>query len=397
MYRTIVSLFVLTVIVDGFGVSKSAIAQESAGDAANETNHLAPDPNVGPIQSNDRDGSGRPRFARVSKGDEQLPSLNGQFWQEYDIRPYSKRVKSGQPGEQAIVDWILRETGTDNWFRSPGGFLEASSAKIRVYHNPEIQTKVAEIVDRFVSNTHSEYAITVRLVTVRDPSWRQAAIASMIPLNVHSSGVQAWMMAKEQAAVMQAGLKNSPGYVQHNSPNLMVGNGSVHSIERFMPRNYRRAILPSKSWPGYTVDSARINEGYSIRISPLMTLDKNSIDVALKCRVEQIEKMESLPIPTPYENQTGRLAVDIPQVSTWQIHERFRWPIDKVLLVNRRIVAMPGLRRSANLPVVSQLVKTRPKAADALLFLEVKRIERSGVARKGAEYRTSQLDSRGRY
>ncbi|MBA3484516.1 MAG: hypothetical protein H0T51_22155, partial [Pirellulales bacterium] len=49
--------------------------------------------------------------AQVTKGAGTLPNDHGQVWREYDITPYTIRVESTEHPEQAIVDWILRETG----------------------------------------------------------------------------------------------------------------------------------------------------------------------------------------------------------------------------------------------------------------------------------------------
>src|SRR5262245_14968406 len=50
---------------------------------------------------------------KVSKGQGVLPNDHGQIWREYDISPYTLRVRDVARPEQAIVDWILRETGTE--------------------------------------------------------------------------------------------------------------------------------------------------------------------------------------------------------------------------------------------------------------------------------------------
>ena len=63
---------------------------------------------------------------RVTKGSGTLPNEHGQVWREYDISPYTARVKDSDRPQQAIVDWILRETGTDVWFAEPLGILSAN-------------------------------------------------------------------------------------------------------------------------------------------------------------------------------------------------------------------------------------------------------------------------------
>ena len=79
--------------------------------------------------------------------------------------------------------------------------------------------------------------------------------------------------------------------------------------------------------------------------------------------------MSSISVELPPPAQ-GRVPVDIPQVASWKIHERFQWPQNEVLLISRGVVAMPGLDRPdlTNLPAVITS-SGRPPRAEALLFL----------------------------
>src|SRR5262245_65701583 len=53
----------------------------------------------------------RGTIAKVTSGSGTLPNAGGQVWREYEITPYTLRVTSTNPPEQAIVAWILRDTG----------------------------------------------------------------------------------------------------------------------------------------------------------------------------------------------------------------------------------------------------------------------------------------------
>ena len=92
--------------------------------------------------------------AKVTKGSGKLPNSSGQVWREYDIRPYTLRVASSDPNakpEQAIIDWVLRETGYEAWHSETFGILNANRDTLTVYHTPAMQSIVANIVDRFVN------------------------------------------------------------------------------------------------------------------------------------------------------------------------------------------------------------------------------------------------------
>src|SRR5688572_13101494 len=134
--------------------------------SATEPAPVAPAANSQPIFTADaRTG------LRVSKGTGVLPNEHGQVWREYDISPYTSRAKDDERPQQTIIDWILRETGTDAWFNEPLGILSASGTTLRVYHTPDVQESVRGIVERFVREGSQSHAIGLRLVTVSSPNW----------------------------------------------------------------------------------------------------------------------------------------------------------------------------------------------------------------------------------
>ena len=107
-----------------------------------------------------------------------LPNDAGQVWREYDISSYTARVTTTKRPEQAIIDWILRETGYEAWHTEPLGILSAGNRTLRVYHTPEMQKLVADLVDRFTSSEAATYTFSMRVVTLDSPNWRTAVAAS---------------------------------------------------------------------------------------------------------------------------------------------------------------------------------------------------------------------------
>ena len=129
-----------------------------------------------------------PTRAHVTKGAGTLPREHGQVWREYDIRPYTLRAAQVAKPEQAIVDWILRETGYEAWHTEPLGILSANRDTLRVYHTPEMQSMVADIVDRFVNRQSESEAFSLRVATVGNPNWRAKALPLMAAIPVQSPG-----------------------------------------------------------------------------------------------------------------------------------------------------------------------------------------------------------------
>ncbi len=168
------------------------------------------------------DPAARP-LSQVAGGS--LPNDAGQVWREYDISSYTTRVTTTKRPEQAIIDWILRDTGYEAWHTDPLSILSAGNRTLRVYHTPEMQKRVADVVDRFTNSEAATYTFSMRVVTLDSPSWRTLAQRLLRPVPVHTSGLNAWLLPKENAAIMIGELRRRNDYREHSSPYLMVNNG----------------------------------------------------------------------------------------------------------------------------------------------------------------------------
>jgi hypothetical protein len=197
----------------------------------------------------------------------------------------------------------------------------------------------------------------------------------MVPIPVQSPGVQGWLLTKENARLLVSELSRRTDYREYNSAQQLVNNGQSIVISTMRPRSYiRNAIITQSAWPGYQPEMGVIEEGFSLEFSPLLALDLASADAVLKLKLNQVEKMlpVKLDLPTTIApNQ--RVQVDVPQMTSSNLHERFRWPTDKVLLLSMGVVATPGPTKDN--PVTDAVkdampILKSPPRADALLFIE---------------------------
>ncbi len=352
------------------GTSSAPAPSYGTGAAAPASKEITPVGNANPAPV-----APGPTRAAVTKGNATLPNDKGQVWREYDIRPYTARVGNTTKPEQAIVDWILRETGYEAWHSDTVCMLSANRDTLRVYHTPEIQAVVADIADRFVNSTATAYAFTLRVATVGNPNWRAKALTMMTPIPVQSPGVQGWLLAKEDARLLISELTRRTDFRDYNSAQQLVNNGQSILLSTMQQRSYvRGAVATQTSWPGYQPEMGAIEEGFSLEFSPLLALDLASADAVVKLRLNQIEKM--LPVKLDLPNTVSsnqRVQVDVPQVTSANLHERFHWPTDKVLLLSMGVVATPG--PSKDNPFTDAVTDAvpmlkSPPRADALLFVE---------------------------
>ncbi len=317
----------------------------------------------------------RRAIAKVSSGRGQLPNDHGQLWREYDITPYTLRVASTARPEQAVIDWILRETGYEVWHSEPLSVLSANQQLLRVYHTPEMQQIVADIVDRFVSTEADAHAFGLRVVSLSHPSWRGRAQRLLQPVPVQTPGAQAWLLQKEDAAVLLAELQRRSDYREHSSPHLLVNNGQSAVVSATRGRNYvRAASFRTDGFPGFQPEAGLVDEGFTLEFSPLLSVDGGMIDAAIKCEIDQVEKMVSVPVEVPAAvAPRQRTKIEVPQMAHFRFHERFRWPVDQVLLVGFGMVALPVPSDGQSLvPGIPLPLPSSPPRADVLVFVQSK-------------------------
>ena len=153
----------------------------------------------------------------------------------------------------------------------------------------------------------------------------------------------------------------------------MTHNGQTKKLVNVRGRNYVRSVRKSATgWPPYEPETGEIHEGYKLSISPLLSTDGKIIDCVLELDLDQVDQLNpvDLELPLP-SNQVHRARMDVPQVVSWRLRERFRWPSDMVLLLSCGVVASPESNPSTpSFLNMSMFTGTTSGRADALLFIQ---------------------------
>lgn len=314
-----------------------------------------------------------PGNTKVTRGLDQLPNSAGQVWRTYDISPYTYMVGNSERPQQALIDWIVHETGKDMWFSEPLGILSANRDRLHVYHTPAIQARIKPIVDRFVASRAAPHVVGLRLATVASPNWRSQALSMMQPISIEAPGVEAWLMSRENAAILLGQLRNRSDYQEHNNADMVVTDGQKYILSRTQPIDFTRSMQWVNQGGGYyqpVVD--RFEQGYKVEFSALTSVDGRTMEGIVGCEIDQIEQLQPVTVQLPgLAGQTQTAQLQIPQVVSWRANERFRWPSDQVLVLGCGVVAMPGPQRQALLGLPSMLNGSQGRA-DALMFIEYK-------------------------
>ena len=328
----------------------------------------------------------------------ELPNDAGQVWREYDITPYSSAISGIDDPQQAILDWILKETGTEMWFNQPLGILSANRNQVRVYHTPEIQAIVHGIIDRFVNTRGQVQNLEVSLITIGKPNWRSAAYPVLQPIEVQSPGVEAWMVTKENAALLRASLARRGDFKDHGTGRIAHNDGQTVVLKKTQPvqfiRNFRWV---TGQIPSYQPLVTTVDEGYTLEISSLSSLDGNTVEAAIQCHVDQVEKLDTVKVDVPgvVGATTDRISLQIPQLVSWRLKERFRWRDDQVLLLSCGVVATPGPEAASAINLPRVFGSSGKRRADALLFVDYRGPQLPGnVPQNSADSRTVPVSRR---
>jgi len=321
----------------------------------------------------------RPKYAQVREGSRSLPNADGQLWCPYDITPFTRvaAAASGTRPEQTLVKWIRRQTGEEFWHSEPFGILSATSETLYVYHTPEVQEMVAEIVDRFVNPQGEADAYMFRVVSLNGPSWLTQFHTNLKPIRIDTPGAQGWLLAKEDYVKMIPELARRSDYKELCSPQFPIRNGREYVVSASVPKTYTSNVSPKDNvWPGYAAETAVINEGYSMSLIPLSGVDGASADLMIKCESIQVEKMHTVALNVPSQvTSRQRVTIESPQVSHFQLDEQIRWPKSKVLVLSLGTIPVPSAAQHNNagklIPELSRTLSGSPAArGHVLLFVE---------------------------
>ncbi|MFO0014390.1 MAG: hypothetical protein ACK553_16785 [Planctomycetota bacterium] len=339
-------------------------------------------------------------LARAQRLDRlELPNTSGQYWVEYDIRPYTQTLKNVDRPQQAIIDWILRETGNEVWFQEPVGILTADRSTLRVYHTAGMHQVVAKIYERFVNGSQEPQVFSLRMISIGNPTWRGKALPLMRSTEVKTPGLQAWVMSKENSAIFGAQLRQRTDARELQAVDLVMVQGQTQTVEQLRSRSYLKEYTPNTTapWPPFTPKHVEIQEGYRMGFSPLLSLDGRVLDVMLKCDIDQVERFIPVPIDTPTPGLN--MQVEIPQLVSWRLQERFRWPADQVLVLSCGVIAAPtGTVQNTllggggpNLLGMNRLIPSSMAGQrnDALLLIEYKGSGSHQLSPTGANTKTA--------
>ncbi len=270
-------------------------------------------------------------------------------WRDYSLAPYTMRLTSAEQPERAVVNWIMRETGQETWHGEDPAVLCASRGRLRVFHRPEVQDDVAEIVERFVRPVQFTVSVEVDVVATTDLDWRNGLSHLLKPVAMGDDGQHIWFIAREDASLVRERLRAQRNTTFLAERHVVAPNGAPTLVETNHPVNYISSLeLASGPYIGYQPVVSRLHEGVRFAFTPLWTRDGGQVDLNLKLTTRGVRKLHHAQSVAPLSTGNQTTTVQVPEVSTTLLERTVRWPVNQSMLISAGLQpAGPSASRGA--------------------------------------------------
>lgn len=303
-------------------------------------------------------------------------SESGQEWREFDISGYTALDHAQTTPQNALVEWIFRRTGSAPWHGEKPAVLSASRSKLRAYSNPKVLDQVAEVVDRFTDSLSDFVSIRVRFVAAVDTRWRYAVYSRLTPVGSGPQGQQIWTLKVEDSAFVMAQMQVYQGFRLLTDQKLEIVNGQTLTVRTTEPRGYTGGMArESAVGLGYQPKTEQLDEGVTLRFSPLLTYDGDALDAALELSANTVKYFHRTKVIAPREVGPSEITLDVPEVCETRLSQTVKgWPLGQTLLISGGI--HPGILQGKGGFMNLRLPGTVPTGTELLVFLDAESISR---------------------
>jgi hypothetical protein len=305
-----------------------------------------------------------------------LAAEPGQMWRRYDISHYTSLAQNQSSPQTAIVEWIFRRTSTAPWHGEKVAVLSASRSQIRAFHDAATLKMVDEVVERFTNAVNDILSIRVQVVAAVDPRWRYAVYSRLTPVGSGPQGQQIWTLKLSDAAFVMAQMQINQGFKLLVNQKYDMINGQTLKVETTVPRTFNGGMQrESAVGIGYQARAEQLEEGFTLRISPLLTFDGDTLDAAIELTANTVRNYHRARVLAPSQIGPNELPVDVPEVSETRLNQTVKdWPLGQTLLISGGI--HPGILQDKNGFLNLRIPGTVPTSTELLVFLEAESVSR---------------------
>ena len=120
----------------------------------------------------------------------------------------------------------------------------------------------------------------------------------------------------------------------------------------------------------------QLDEGFTLRLSPLLTFDGDALDAAIELSSNTVRTLHRTRVSAPSSIGASEITVDVPEVSETRLTQTVKdWPLGQSLLISAGV--QPGILQDKNGLFNLRIPGTYPTSTELLIFLEAETATRS--------------------
>lgn len=309
----------------------------------------------------------------------------GQQWRTFDISRYTGLDHSQNSPQNAITEWIFRRTGTAPWHGDKVAVLSASRTRIRAYNDAKHLEQANEVIERFTNAESDFLSIRVRFVAAADTRWRYAVYSRLTPVGSGPQGQQIWTLKVEDSAFVLAQMQVYQGFRLLTDQKVDMINGQTLTVKTSEPRGYTGGMQrESAVGLGYQPKAEQLEEGVTLKLSPLLTFDGDALDAAIDLTANTVKSLHRTRVIAPREIGPSEMTIDVPEVTDSRLNQTVKgWPVGQTLLISAGI--QPGILQNKAGFMNLRIPGTTPTGTELLIFLDAEAASRPRRAARDRE------------
>ncbi len=273
-----------------------------------------------------------------------FPNQVGFDWKTFPIEEYTSLDPNPPvPLQTAIIDWIIRRTTPAPWHGDKPAALYATKTQLRAYNSPKILKQVAEVVKQFNQAYANILSVRVRFIAAADSRWRYAVHQRLTPVGTGPQGQQIWYTSVADAEMVITQMQVWQGFKLIGDRSCQGINGQTLKFSKLDDKSYMGGIQREGAVGlGFQPKVEKLEEGVVLRLSPLLSFEGDSLDVAVELSTNLVRKLHPVKVLAPREVGPNEISLDVPEVSETRLNQTVKgWPLGQTLIISAGI--QPGL------------------------------------------------------
>ena len=166
------------------------------------------------------------------------------------------------------------------------------------------------------------------------------------------------------------------GFLLLTDQKVAIINGQTLTVKTSESRSYTGGMQrESAVGLGYQPKAESLEEGVTLRLSPLLNYDADTLDAAIDLTANTVKSLHRTRVIAPRDIGPAELTIDVPEVTEARLNQTVKgWPIGQTLLISAGI--QPGILQPKGGFMNLRIPGTVPSGTELLIFLDAQLADR---------------------